>query len=131
MSKGVTIVSVSLNEDIIGEIDKLQKELGFSGRSEIVRAGLRSLIAEEKERKNLAGNVHAVMLVIHDEKSDNEVNEMGHSFDSIITTHIHNKTGRDKCLEVFLLKGDAKEINEMVKRFKTNRKMDHVRLLPM
>lgn len=125
------IVSVSLNEDIIVEIDKLQKDLGFSGRSEIVRAALRSLIAEERERKNLTGSVHGVMLVVHDEKSDNEVNEMGHSFDMIITTHIHNKTERDKCLEIFLLKGDAKEVNEMLKRFKTNRKMDQVRLLPM
>ncbi|HXG05738.1 MAG TPA: CopG family ribbon-helix-helix protein [Nitrososphaera sp.] len=125
------IVSVSLNEDIIEEIDKLQKDLGFSGRSEIVRAGLRSLIAEERARKNLTGNVHALMLVIHDEKSDNEVNRMGHSFDRIIITHIHNKTEREKCLEIFVLKGDAKEVNEMVKRFKTNRKMDHVRLLPV
>jgi CopG family nickel-responsive transcriptional regulator len=88
------IVSVSLNDDIIGEIDKLQKELGFSGRSEIVRAGLRNLIAEERERKNLIGDIHAVMLVVHDERSDNEVNEMGHSFDKIITTHIHSKTDK-------------------------------------
>lgn len=125
------IVSVSLNEDIIGEIDKLQKELGFSGRSEIVRAGLRTLIADEKERKNLSGSIHAVMLVVHDEESDTEVNQMSHSFDKIITTHIHNKTENDKCLEIFVLKGDSKEVDEMVKRFRVSRKMDHVRLLPM
>jgi CopG family transcriptional regulator, nickel-responsive regulator len=123
------IVSVSLNDDIIGEIDKLQKDLGFSGRSEIMRAGLRSLLAEERERRNLIGDVHAVMLVVHNERSDNEVNEMGHSFDKIITTHIHSKTEKEKCLEIFMLKGEAQEVNEMVKRFKTNRKMDHVRLL--
>jgi CopG family nickel-responsive transcriptional regulator len=125
----VPIVSVSLNDDILGELDKLQKELGFSGRSEIVRAGLRSLIAEERERKNLMGDIHAVMLVVHDERSDNEVNEMGHSFDKIITTHIHSKTDREKCLEIFMLKGEAQEVNDMVNRFKTNRKMDHVRLM--
>jgi CopG family transcriptional regulator, nickel-responsive regulator len=123
------IVSISLNDDIIGEMDKLQKDMGFSGRSEIARAGLRSLIAEERDRKNLIGDIHAVMLVIHDEKSDNEVNEMGHSFDKIITTHTHSKTDREKCLEIFMLKGEAQEINEMVKRFRTNRKMDHVRLM--
>jgi len=32
-------VSVSLNEDIIENLDKL-KSLGFSGRSEIIRAGI-------------------------------------------------------------------------------------------
>ena len=49
------IVSISLNEDIINDIDKLQKNLGFSGRSEIVRAGLRNMIAEQKERDTLQG----------------------------------------------------------------------------
>ena len=40
----MTIVSVSLNEDILHEMDKLQKALGFSGRSEIIRAGIRNLL---------------------------------------------------------------------------------------
>ncbi|MDQ3562119.1 MAG: ribbon-helix-helix domain-containing protein, partial [Thermoproteota archaeon] len=41
----MAIVSISLNSDILTEIDKLQKALGFSGRSEIVRAGIRNLLA--------------------------------------------------------------------------------------
>ena len=36
----MTIVSISLNKEILEEIDKLQNTLGFSGRSEIVRAGM-------------------------------------------------------------------------------------------
>ena len=49
------IVSISLNDDIINDIDKLQKNLGFTGRSEIVRAGLRNIIAEQKERDSITG----------------------------------------------------------------------------
>jgi len=71
------------------------------------------------------------MLVVHDEKSDNEVTEMSHSFDSIVCTHIHNKMEGDKCVVIFMLKGDASDVNEMVKRFKTNRKMHNVRLIAM
>jgi CopG family nickel-responsive transcriptional regulator len=96
-----------------------------------VRAAIRSLIVQEKERDSLRGIVHAIMLVVHDEKSDKEVTEMSHSFDSIVGTHVHNKMEGDKCVEIFMLKGDAGDINEMVKRFKTNRKMHNVRLIPM
>ena len=127
----MTIVSVSLDDGIIRDLDKLQKDLGFSGRSEIVRAAIRGMIVQEKERASLKGMIHALMLVVHDEKSDNEVTEMGHAFDSIIGTHIHNKTQGDKCVELFMLKGNANEVNEMVKRFKTNRKMHHVRLVAL
>ena len=125
----MTIVSVSLNEDILTEIDKLQKTLGFSGRSEIVRAGIRNLLAEEKDRQNLSGHLFAVLLAIHDEKSDDQVTEMGHGYDKLITTHIHNKIDGDRCLEIFLLKGDADEVRDMTKRFQSNKKMDHVKLI--
>lgn len=125
----MTIVSVSLNDDILTEIDKLQKALGFSGRSEIVRAGIRNLLAEEKDRQHLSGHLFAVLLAIHDEKSDDQVTEMGHGYDKLITTHIHNKIEGDRCLEIFLLKGDAEEIRDMTKRFQSNKKMDHVKLI--
>ena len=125
----MTIVSVSLNDEILTEIDKLQKTLGFSGRSEIVRAGIRNLLADEKDRQNLSGNLFAVLLAIHDEKSDDQVTEMGHGYDKLITTHIHNKIDGDRCLEIFMLKGDAEEIKDMTKKFQSNKKMDHVKLI--
>ena len=72
----MTIVSVSLNEEILTEMSKLQKSLGFTGRSEIIRASVRSLISEERKKEDLMGDVYAIFLVTHDEKSDNEINEM-------------------------------------------------------
>ena len=105
----MTIVSISLNKDIIAEMDKIQKLLGFSGRSELIRAGIRSLLSEERKRNSITGSIHALFLVIHDEKSDDQVSEMRHPFDKVINTHLHSKIDKDKCLEIFLLKGDASE----------------------
>jgi CopG family nickel-responsive transcriptional regulator len=122
------IISISLNENIIQELDKLQKFLGFSGRSEIVRASVRNLLLEEKRIDELSGVLHSVLLVIHDEKSDQEISEIRHGFDKIINTHIHNKIDKDRCLEIFVLYGDAREIKNITKRFQGNRKMDQVRL---
>jgi CopG family transcriptional regulator, nickel-responsive regulator len=123
------IVSISLNESIIQELDKLQKFLGFSGRSEIVRASVRNLLLEEKRIEELSGVLHSVLLVIHNEKSDQEISEIRHGFDKIINTHIHNKIDKDRCLEIFVLYGDAKEIKNITKKFQGNRKMDQVRLV--
>ena len=123
------IISISLNENIIQELDKLQKFLGFSGRSEIVRASVRNLLLEEKRIDELSGVLHSVLLVIHDEKSDQEISEIRHGFDKIINTHIHNKIDKDRCLEIFVLYGDAKEIKNITKKFQGNRKTDQVRLV--
>lgn len=125
------IVSISINEDLLTDIDKLMKELGFSGRSELVRAGIRSLISEEKERQNILGSLHALLLVIHDEDSEQEVTSTKHTFDELISTHIHSKIDNNKCLEIFLLNGVAEKIKNMTKEFQTNKKMERVKLIPM
>jgi len=66
------IVSISLNDEILTELDKLQKSLGFSGRSEAIRAGIRSFVTEEKQNAQLSGNVHAILLVVHRNEFQNQ-----------------------------------------------------------
>ena len=125
------IVSISLNDDIINDINKLQKNLGFSGRSEIVRAGIRNIIAEHKERQDLTGELSALLLVIHQERDDDQVTSMRHEYEEIITTHLHSKIDNDRCVEVFLLKGNSNSIKNMTGTFQTNKKLEHVKLIIM
>jgi CopG family nickel-responsive transcriptional regulator len=127
----LTIVSVSLNRTILDDMDKLQKSHGFSGRSELVRAGIRNLLSEERKRQDLSGMLHALFLAVHDEDSDEEVTEMRHVYDKLINTHMHSKIDRDRCLEIFLIRGDAYEVKEMTKKFQANKNMDNVQLIVM
>jgi CopG family nickel-responsive transcriptional regulator len=125
------IISISLNDEILSEIDKLQKSMGFSGRSEIVRAGLRMLISEEKQRSNLSGLIHAILMVVHDEESEQVVTGIKHNHEDLIGTHLHSKIDGNKCMELFLLRGEAEKVDVMTRDFQTNRKMDHVKLVAM
>jgi CopG family nickel-responsive transcriptional regulator len=127
----MTKVSVSLNRTILDEMDKLEKSHGFSGRSEILISGIRNLLSEERKRQDLTGMLHAIFLAIHDEDSDDEVTEMRHVYDKLINTHLHSKIDRDRCLEIFLLRGDAREVKEMTKKFQANKNMDNVQLIVM
>jgi CopG family transcriptional regulator, nickel-responsive regulator len=122
---------VSFNRTILDDMDKLQKSHGFSGRSELVRAGIRNLLSEERKRQDLSGMLHALFLAVHDEDSDEEVTELRHTYDKLINTHLHSKIDRDRCLEIFLISGDAHEVKEMTNRFQTNKNMDNVQLIVM
>ncbi len=125
------IVSISLSEEMLSEIDKLQKSMGFSGRSEIIRAGIRGLISEEKQRTSLSGNIHAILMVIHNESSEEIVTAIKHSYEDLIGTHLHNKIQDNKCMELFLLYGDAEKIGLMIKDFKVNRKMGVIKFIAL
>ena len=125
------IVSISLTEEILKEIDSLQKNLGFSGRSDAIRAGIRSFVAEEKQKEYLSGNVNAILLVVHNDEYDNQVNGIKHSYEDLITTHLHSKIEGDKCMELFMLKGEAGSVSSITKDFQINKRMDTVKLVTL
>ena len=125
------IVSISLNDEILKQIDNLQKSLGFSGRSDAIRAGIRSFVSEEKQKEDLSGNVNAILLVVHNDEYDNQVTGIKHSYEDLITTHLHSKIEGDKCMELFMLKGEANLVTDITKDFQTNKKMDTVKLVTL
>jgi len=124
------IVSISLNDEILSELDKLQSSLGFSGRSEAIRAGIRTFVSEEKQKSDLSGNIHAILLVVHNDEFDHAVSGITHNFEDLITTHLHSKIDKEKCMELFVIDGDAEKVSTMTKDFQINKNMDTVKLVP-
>ena len=125
------IVSISLNDEILSELDKLQTTMGFSGRSEAIRAGIRSFVSEEKQKSDLSGNIHAILLVVHNDEFDHVVSGITHNFEDLITTHLHSKIEKEKCMELFLINGDADKVSTITKDFQTNKNMDTVKLVAL
>ncbi|MCJ8305745.1 MAG: CopG family ribbon-helix-helix protein [Nitrosopumilus sp.] len=125
------IVSISLNDEILSELDKLQSSMGFSGRSEAIRAGIRSFVSEEKQKSDLSGNIHAILLVVHNDEFDHVVSGITHNFEDLILTHLHSKIEKEKCMELFVMNGDAEKVSTMTKNFQINKNMDTVRLVAL
>ncbi len=126
--KGMKIVSISMNGSMLNEIDKIQSEFGFSGRSEVIRAGIRMLMTDMIEKERLVGNVGCVLIVTHSEE-DEESTRIKLKYEDIIKTHMHCKLKNNKCLELFVIEGDAEKVKSMVKEFQANDSMEHVRLI--
>ena len=125
----IKIVSISLSSDMYDELESLQKEMGFTGRSEMIRAGIRAFVQEEKQKREISGSASAILLVVHADEFDAEVAGIKHDYEDLITTHLHNKIDGSRCVEIFVLGGDGERINDVTRGFQTSRKMDDVKLL--
>jgi len=125
------IVSISLNDEILAELDMLKRTMGFSGRSEAIRAGIRNFVSEEKQKIELSGIVHAILLVVHNNEFDHIVSDIKHNFEDLITTHLHSKIEGDKCMELFVINGEAEKVSTITHDFQTNKKMDTVKLVTL
>jgi CopG family nickel-responsive transcriptional regulator len=77
----------------------------------------------------LTGKLNAVLLVAHDQKAEDAVTGIKHKFEDITNTHIHSHLRENKCLEVFILKGDAERIKKLARMFQTDRKIEYTKLI--
>jgi len=125
----MAIVSISLNDTVLKEIDRIQNTFGYSGRSEVIRAGVRLLILESNERDKLTGKINSILLLVHGQEMEDVVTEIKHKFEDITNTQIHSHLRENKCLEVFVLEGDADRIKEMFRLFQTSRKIEYAKLI--
>ncbi len=121
------IISISLNGEILEQLDFLQKQKGFSGRSEIIRTAIRNLIELEKNSSNCSGKINAVLIVTHKNLAADKVSDKRHEFKDVVKTHVHEHLG-GKCVEIFALSGTAQKINLLTNFFKTNKKTISVQL---
>jgi CopG family transcriptional regulator, nickel-responsive regulator len=111
------IVSLSLPSSMMQDMDQLEKSYGFTGRSELVRAAIRLLLEDERERESLSGEVSGLIVVTHDQEEEEPVTKLKHEFDDIVKTHIHSKVTPNVCVELFLVHGEAKKVSAMSKAF--------------
>src|SRR5487761_319647 len=125
----MTIVSLSFPDQMIKEMDQIQKSGGFAGRSELVRAAIRLLFEDSREKNALSGHMNAIIVVTHDESNEAPITKLKHEFEGIVKTHIHNKISQNNCVELFLLEGDAKMISSMTREFQKEDKLKSVKLV--
>ena len=123
------IVSLSFPDQMIKELDQIQESHGFTGRSELVRAAIRLLLEDSREKDTISGHTNAVIVVTHDETNEGPITRLKHEFEDIVKTHIHNKVTHSNCVELLFLEGDGKKIAAMARELQKEDKMKSVKLL--
>ena len=114
---------------MINDMDVIQKSGGFTGRSELVRAALRLMLDDTKEKDSLTGNVAAVVAATHKQDREESITKIQHEFQDIVKTHVHSEISRGNCVELFLLEGPGKRVATMTKAIQRGEGMKSVKLM--
>ncbi len=122
------IISMSLDEKTLQNLDSLQKELGFSGRSETIRQCIRLFASDRKQSSKLSGEMNGVVLVVHNDDHTQTISDIRHHYQSIVKTQIHNHLDNHLCLELFIVSGTGETVKKLVNAFQASRKTDLVKL---
>lgn len=111
----MTIISISLDEENLSALDRIAESLSLKGRSDAVRMAIRSATAELKELDGFDGMVEGVMIVVHENHSNQWMDMIQHKYEEIIKTQLHSHLKNRKCLELMLISGDGPRTGEMIR----------------
>lgn len=111
----MSVMSVSLPESLLEEIETKVEEHGYSGRSDLTRKALREFLRDFSSDPKLSGDVLATVTVVLDEESvEKDVTSLRHDFRESIIDRTHSCIGEDRCMEVLVLEADVDDVDEIL-----------------
>ena len=104
-----------MEEDLLGEFDKLIARKGYATRSEALRDLARNAIAEEVLGDSSAEAVATVSLVYdhHVPNLSSKLTEHQHQALHLIASTLHVHLDEHRCLEVLVLRGPVGRVREL------------------
>ena len=121
---------VSLEEDLLGKLDRLVDKHAFPNRSQAIRYLIRDALVEDSWQGD--SDVAGVIVVIYDHHKRNVVNNLlniQHDYTSLILSSQHAHLDHDNCLETIVLKGRASLIQELSDRLIAIKGIKHGKLV--
>ena len=125
----MTVISISLPDDAVELIERIQKSLDLSGRSETIRAAIKIAGSEMKDIEDAEGDVEGVLIIVHSTHSDKWIGMLQHKYEDMIRTQLHSHLQNKKCLEVMILSGDPDKFGDMMKEIHRTGKADYVKFV--
>jgi CopG family nickel-responsive transcriptional regulator len=107
--------SISLPEPLLAELDRRVIRRGYASRSEFVRDLIRERMVEDKWESD-ADRVVGVLTISYDHHQrglSQKILDVQHTrhVNILCTTHVH--LDRDNCLEIIIIKGRPREIEQI------------------
>jgi len=113
----MSVVSISMPEALLERIDEFADEHGYSGRSEVVREGTRTLL-EEFQGRTIDGQKQMCTVSVVFEYCQPAVQQrltgVRHEYDAIVSATTHAHVQDQYCMELYVLEGTTEALSDFV-----------------
>ena len=124
----MTIVSMSVPEELLTRFDEVFGVKGFRTRSDAMREAMRSFV-DEAEWNSLEGENQIVITMIYDEVGPRgELSVLQHRYEEIqMMLHLHLEKGQ--CMEVFIARGPNQTLREILGKIRRVKGVRSIRFI--
>jgi CopG family nickel-responsive transcriptional regulator len=122
--------SISLEEELLHELDQFANDNSFANRSQALRNLIERNIVEKKWQCNnlVAG---AIVMIYDHHKKDilTRANNLQHDYHDVILSSQHYHLSHNICLEIIAVKGIAKKLTELSEKLISMKGIIHGKLV--
>lgn len=125
-------VTVTLDDDLMTDLDRMVEEHGYQNRSEAIRDFARAGMQQAAHRAGGGGECVAALVYVYDHAARDLSSKLvknfhGHHDMSLASLHIH--LDNDTCMEVTALRGHSREVQHFADHIIAERGVRHGRLV--
>ena len=113
----MSVVSVSMPDELLNRIDQFADDHGYTGRSEVIREASRNLLGEFQDKELEDRALMGVVTVLFDYETTNVEEKMmhlRHEHEGLVASNFHSHVGGHHCMELFVLEGTLDDISTFV-----------------
>lgn len=125
----MAIVSASLPDDLLADMDRAIADGHFKGRSEFLRAAVRDHLLS---RPAPAGrHLHGSITILYPHEREARVSEVRHAFHDVVLSLMHTHCEPETCMDVLLVGGAPERVQDLADTLERMRDVRRCRLVVM
>ena len=120
----MSVVSISMPEELLDRIDQFADDHGYTGRSEVLREAGRNLLGEFEDEKLEHRDLMGVVTVLFDYETttvEEKMMHLRHEHEEIVASNFHSHVGGHHCMELFVLEGSLEQISTFVGKIRATK----------
>lgn len=127
-------VTITLDDDLMADLDKLIEERGYQNRSEAIRDLTRAGIQQTAVETDTTGECVAAVAYVYDHGArelSKRLTDTYHDHQALSLATLHVHLDSSNCMEVTVLRGDLGEVRHFAEHVVAERGVKHGRLVVM
>lgn len=129
-SPGVARFSVSLDGTLLADLDAMVAEKGFANRSQAIADMVRHRLVEHRAEVG-SGQMAGTITLVYDHHKQHvqaALTDIQHDHHALIVSTLHVHLDHDNCLEVLVVRGEARTIRRIADELLATKGVKHGRL---
>jgi len=124
-------ISMSLPKELLNEFDEVTNDRGYQSRSKGIRDALKDYIVRYKWMNEMKGEYIGTLSIVYNPNHMGvmeNLNDIQESFQKTINAAMHFHIDKDRVLEIIVVRGNIKAIQDLSEKIMRLKGVEHVKL---